>query len=405
MVAMTTDGIERIVVIGAGQAGGWVCRTLREDGFAGKLSVVADEPEDFYERPPLSKAVLTAKAALPRLFPVDVVAGMAIDWYRPCTAVAVDRDRRRVHLRDGRELAYDRLVLATGASARLPVAHWRDLPAVQTLRTWADACRLRKALVAGRRLGVVGGGWIGLEVAASARALGLEVEVFEAQATLCARSIDPVVSDWLRARHEAQGVVVHLGVAGLELAAGRPAGVWLHAEDLAPRCFDLVLVGTGVRFNTDLARRAGLVCDQGIVVDPLGRTSDPTIHAVGDVAQHPAYGRCLQSWAFARNQAVVAAKAILGHRHGYDEPPWFWSDQYDANIQILGLPGQGVRFGCRGGPSDPVFFALDSGARLVQMVAVNQPRLIKLGKRWMTSGRVLDAEALADPGFDPMRWR
>ncbi|MHA7880097.1 MAG: NAD(P)/FAD-dependent oxidoreductase [Saccharospirillum sp.] len=399
------ESIEHIVVVGGGQAGGWVCRTLRREGYQGRLSVVASEPEDFYERPPLSKAVLTDNADLPRLFPAADVESMNIDWFRPRTATGLNASEQVLTLDDGQTLSYDRLVLATGATPRMPVAHWANNPAVITLRSWQDAQQLKASLVPGKRLAVVGGGWIGLEVAASARKLGVDVEVYEVQPRLCGRSIAPEVAAWLQAQHEAEGVKVHLNVSGLDLQTEDQPGVRLLCDGQKPAHFDVAIVGAGVTFNLALAHQAGLNIEQGVVVDERGQTSDPAIFAAGDIAQHPQLGLCIQSWAFAQNQAMVVAKALLGQDAHYREPAWLWSDQYQHNIQILGIPQPDTTLVQREESTGPVFCSLDSNGRLAQMVAVNQPRAIKLGKRWMESGRVLDAESLADPTFNLMQWK
>lgn len=402
---MSSEEMSRIVVIGGGQAGGHACKTLRGAGYAGRLTVVADEPHDFYERPPLSKGVVTAGEPLPRLFPEEGVTALALDWRRPRRAVAIERERREVVLDDGERLPYDRLLIATGSRPRLPVAEWGGLPGVMTLRSWEDAQALRARLGESRRLGVIGGGWIGLEVAASARKLGLEVEVFERQSRLCERSVGEEVSQALADLHGDRGVALHLGRERISLDGGGDGRVVVEADGVASEPFDLVVVGTGVEFNLEIAREAGLAIEQGILVDGAGRTSDPRIFAAGDVAQHPRLGLCLQSWAYAQNQAQVAARAMLGQEGDYDEPAWLWSDQHGVNIQILGVPRAGTRCAVRRESQGPVFCYLDEAGRLVQMVAFDQPRAIKLGKRWLATGRELVAEQLADPGFDLMSLR
>lgn len=402
---MSSEDISHIVVIGGGQAGGHACKALRGAGYQGRLTVVADEPYDFYERPPLSKGVITEDMPLPRLFAEESVAAMEIDWRRPQRAVAIDREAREVVLDDGERLPYDRLLIATGSRPRLPVAEWGELDNVFTLRSWEDAQRLKARFSEASRLGVIGGGWIGLEVAASARKLGLTVEVFECQPRLCERSVSAAVSDVLANLHQEKGVALHLGCRQLELANQPDGKVAIASEGAGSRSFDLVVVGAGVAFNLELAKEAGLTTEQGIVVDAAGRTSDPMIFAAGDVAQHPQLGLCLQSWAFAQNQASVAAKGMLEEEGAYDEPAWLWSDQHGVNIQILGIPQKGARQVVRNDAQGDVIFSLDELGSLVQMVAFDHPRSIKLGKRWMASGRTLDADQLADPTFNLMSLR
>ncbi|QEM80352.1 NAD(P)/FAD-dependent oxidoreductase [Halomonas binhaiensis] len=401
---MTSD-IQRIVVIGGGQAGGYACKALRSEGFQGQLMVVADEPHDFYERPPLSKGVITAQEPLPRLFPADSLAALDIDWHRPQRATRIDRDARQVELNDGTRLNYDRLLIATGSRPRLPVEEWAGIGNVMTLRSWDDACQLKERLEGSRRVGVIGGGWIGLEVASSARKLGMEVDVFERAPALCGRSVGPEVAEAIRELHQQHGVGLELERQDIQLDEAQDGRVTILADGQAHEPYDLIVVGTGVTINLELAREAGLKTEQGIVIDAAGQTSDPYIFAAGDVAQHPHLGLCLQSWAYAQNQARVVADAMLGKEAHYDEPAWLWSDQHGVNIQILGVPSGETHCVVRKEAQGPVFFYLDQDNRLVQMVAFDQPRAIKLGKRWMSAGRTLDPQSLEDPDFNLMQLR
>ncbi|WON77913.1 NAD(P)/FAD-dependent oxidoreductase [Serratia sp. UGAL515B_01] len=392
-----------IVIIGGGQAGGWAAKTLREHGYSGKLTVVSDEPYDFYERPPLSKAaLLDSNPPLSRLFSEAVVEGLNIDWYRPLRAEAIDGTRQLVTLSDGRQLQFEQLLLATGGRPRLPNSSWAEHPKVMTLRSWDDATRLRQALQQCKTLAVVGGGWIGLEIAASARKLGRKVTVFERQPALCMRSVGADVSQALLDLHQQQGVTVHCDCGDISLE-DRQGDAWIGSTNSPAQPFDLVVVGIGVELNLELARTAGLRVEGGIVVDGQGRTSHPAIFAAGDVALHPTLGLCLQSWAYAQNQAISTACAMLdAFAAPYDDLPWLWSDQYDTNIQILGVPVGGELQIVRRTPQSQLFFTLNADRQLVQMVAFNDARTIKLGKRWLTSGRVLDPQQLADVEFSLM---
>lgn len=392
-----------IVIIGGGQAGGWAAKTLRDRGYTGKLTVVSDEPYDFYERPPLSKAaLLDGNAPLSRLFSEDVVAGMNIDWHRPLRAEAIDGQQQIVTLSDGSQLQFDQLLIATGGRPRLPDANWAKHPRVMTLRSWDDAARLRQGLQQCRKLAIVGGGWIGLEIAASARKLGVEVTVFERQPALCMRSVGADVSQALLELHQQQGVTVHCDCGDITLE-DRNGEAWIGSTSSVAQPFDLVVVGIGVELNLELAHSAGLRLEGGIVVDGQGRTSHPAIFAAGDVARHPTLGLCLQSWAYAQNQAISTACAMLdAFAAPYDDVAWLWSDQYDANIQILGVPTGGVHQIVRRTPQSQLFFTLNADRQLVQLVAFNDARTIKLGKRWLASGRVLDPQQLADVEFSLM---
>lgn len=395
----------RIVIIGGGQAGGWAAKTLRDEGWQGEIAVVADEPWDFYERPPLSKAaLLDAEPRLPRLFSEEVLKGLNLTWHRPLRAESIDPQAKTVALSSGECLAYDRLLIATGGRARLPGPHWARHPQVYTLRHWQDACRLKARLRADLRLAIVGGGWIGLEIAASARACGAAVTLFEQQPALCMRSVGAGVSAYLHTLHQQQGVDVRCGCGAIELedSGGLPV---IHGDGVR-ETFDAVVVGIGVDLNLALARQAGLRIERGIVVDPQGRTSDPHIFAAGDVAQHPQFGVCIQSWAFAQNQAVATAKAMLDDgAPGYDEAPWLWSDQYQNNIQILGIPDPESRMIVRHDAKGPLFFSLTADGRLSQLVAFNDARAVKLAKRWMAAGRDLRDAPLGDLQFSLMSLR
>lgn len=392
----------RIVIIGGGQAGGWAAKTLRDEGFDGEICVVAEEAWDFYERPPLSKAsLLEPDAALPRLFTDEAQRAMNLSWYRPLRAESIDRDAKTVVLSNGEQFSYNILLLATGGRARLPGEAWAAHPQVYTLRHWQDAQRLKGRLAESQTLAIIGGGWIGLEIAASARKSGVAVTLYEQQPALCMRSVSGEVSQRLANLHREQGVAIRTGCGALELEddGGLPV---IHCDGQR-ETFDAVVVGIGVDLNLELARDAGLDIDRGIVVDAHGRTSDPSIFAAGDVAQHHQYGLCIQSWAFAQNQAVATAKAMLNAgAAGYDEAPWLWSDQYQHNIQILGIPLAGSRTVVR---EESLYFSLDENGRLTQLVAFNDARTVKLAKRWMAAGRDLSAVPLADPTFSLMSLR
>ncbi|WP_435927797.1 NAD(P)/FAD-dependent oxidoreductase [Dryocola sp. BD613] len=394
-----------IVIIGGGQAAGWAAKTLRDQGWQGELSVVADEPWDFYERPPLSKAaLLETSPAMPHLFSGDVLSALNITWYRPQRAEAILRDEKVVVLNSGERLPYQQLLIATGGRARLPGAAWQEHPQVYTLRHWEDARRLKQRLAECRSLAVVGGGWIGLEIAASARRLGIAVTVFEQQAALCQRSVSAPVSAALLQMHQQQGVTLHCACGPISLADD--GGLPVIACGGQAQRFDAVVVGIGVDLNLELARQADLAIEQGIVVDAQGRTSDPAIFAAGDVAQHPDYRLCLQSWAFAQNQAISTARAMLdASAAGYSDAPWLWSDQYQHNIQILGIPQPDGETVVRRSQNSELFFTLKTDGTLSQLVAFNDARTIKLAKRWMAAGRVLQDIPLADPDFSLMSLR
>jgi 3-phenylpropionate/trans-cinnamate dioxygenase ferredoxin reductase subunit len=361
--------LQRVLVIGAGQAGGWAAKTLREEGFGGEIVLVGEEAHPPHERPPLSKEVLLGlkPAESTYLWP----GGLAVDFRPRLRAVAIDRSARQVALSDGARLAYDRLVITTGARVRR-----LDRPGAHYLRTIEDAAALRAALLRGGRVLVIGGGWIGLETAAAARKLGCAVTLVESAERLCARVLPPILSDYLKRLHERHGVELRLGTAATPEA-------------------DTVVVGIGVVPNVELAEAAGLAIANGIAVDAFGATSDPDIYAAGDVASRD--GVRLESWANAQNQAIAAARSLLGRPTAHDEVPWFWSDQYDVNLQLAGLPSPGQEIVQRGRSEEDRFtlFFL-AGGRLAAAAAVNNGRELRIAKRLIEAGRPVDPGALAD---------
>ncbi|AJY31387.1 pyridine nucleotide-disulfide oxidoreductase family protein [Burkholderia thailandensis 34] len=394
-----------VVVIGGGQAAGWVMKTLRGEGFAGRIVMIADEAHLPYERPPLSKAVLAGEADIStvRVVQPDEFGALGVEAWQPERAVSIDRARRVVRAASGREIEYDRLVIATGgAPRRLPDAIVAT-PSLHYLRTLDEAVALGERLRASRRVLVIGGGWIGLEVAATARKLGVDAVVVEGAPRLCARSVPGAVSDFLLELHRANGVDIRLNASLASLGA-HPADANRVRATLADGTAvdaDFAVAGIGLALNASLATEAGLHVDDGIVVDEYGATSDPAIFACGDVANHPnAWLKRrvrLESWANAQNQAIAAAKAVLGVRAPYAEIPWFWSDQYDVNLQILGdLPAdaQLVVRGDIAAKRATLFFVTHGALRGV--IAINSARELKLARKWMNQGRAIDVAALAD---------
>ncbi len=332
---------ERVVIVGAGQAGFQAAASLRAEGFAGSVQLVGDEPGLPYQRPPLSKAFIKDGDA-------DRLVLRGRDFYEKnaielieARAERIDREAHLLALADGRQLAYDHLVLAVGARNRTPPIEGGTLAGVLDLRSLGDAHRLREALAEARRVVVVGGGFIGLEVAATARARGCEVTVLEAADRLMSRALSPAMSAHFLAVHERAGIEVRLGVLAQAIVGeeGRARGVLLSDGDVLG-C-DLVLLAIGISPSTELARDAGLATGDGIVVDDLLLTADPAISAIGDCASFPhrAAGAMvrLESVQNAVDQAKTLARRIVGHQVRYDEVAWFWSDQGDQKLQIAGL--------------------------------------------------------------------
>ena len=395
--------MKRVVIVGGGQAGGWAAHTLRSEGFDGTITLVGEEPHPPYERPPLSKAVLAgqAQAASTHLFPADTWAGLNLDWRAGARARRIDREGRLLHLADGTALPYDRLLLATGGRPRRLPVPGMDLPQVHTLRTLDDAARLGAALKPGSRLLVIGGGWIGLEVAATAHAQGLAVTVVEARPRLCERSLPAEASALLRALHARHGVRVLLG-SQVEAITDNAGGVTVRLQDGSQLEGDTVVVGVGLVPNDELAREAGLACADGVCVDEQGRSSDADIYAAGDVARAPSpwadQAVRLESWQNAQHQGIAVARAMLGRPAEAPPLPWFWSDQFGINLQVYGLHRPGDHAVMRGRPEEDHFllFHLNDG-RVTAVLGANASRDMRLARRLIESRRPVDPVALADP--------
>ncbi|WP_425307581.1 FAD-dependent oxidoreductase [Ammonicoccus fulvus] len=394
----------QIVIIGAGQAGGWAAATLRAEGYAGTIVLIGDEPHPPYERPPLSKAVLKGEAAPEHthLMPADKFEALGLDFRPGTTVTAIDRDAREVVLGDGDRVGYDKLLLCTGGTARALPVPGGDLEGVLTLRTLADAEQLKSRLVDGARIVVVGGGWIGLEVAATARQAGAEVTVVEAMPRLCQRSVPEVISDYLLRLHEGHGVKVLLE-SGVEAITREGDTLRVELADGTTLPADTVVAGIGLVPHTGLAEEAGLDVDRGVLVGPDCRTSDPDIFAAGDVAvaDNPWHGGPirLESWQNAQDQGIAAAKNAMGSEARHEPLPWFWSDQYDVNLQIYGIAKPEHTVVVRGTPDDGNFlvFFLD-GDKMVSSMGPNGGRDLRMTKRIIERGISVDATALADPG-------
>ncbi len=394
-----------IVIVGAGQSGAWVARSARETGFGGTITLIGDESHLPYERPPLSKAALlgTGDAFAPVFDRAEYdTLGIRVEPGRHVTSI--DRAGRCVICSDGTRFPYDRLALATGGRAARPRFPGSDLPGVLTLRTLEDAAAIAQKLRAGGHALIVGGGWIGLETAAAARQRGMSVTLLEAAGRLCARSLPPFMSAFLLDAHRRHGVDVRTGasLATLEaLGDGRLAAVCGDGAPSLPPA-DVVVLGVGLTPRVDLAIAADLRVDKGIVVDATGATSDPAIFAAGDVACLPLswHGGALrlESWANAQNHGMAVGRSMAGQPTRYDDLPWFWSDQYDMNIQMAGLFAPGREEILRGDPATGSFLLLQlDGNKIAAAAAVNAARDLKKARRLIQAGDSVDSRALADP--------
>lgn len=393
-----------VVIVGAGHAGGSAAAFLRQFGWKGPITLVGEEPFLPYQRPPLSKTWLKEQmdAAGVALRPRGFYHTSQIELLPGVTARAIDRDRRRIALSTGESLEYDELILATGARPRALAVPGHDLGGVFVLRGIVDAERIKGALVAGSRLLVIGGGYIGLEVAASARAIGGSVTVVEREGRILARVASPIVSSFFHQAHEARivRILCDATVAAIEGGAGRAGSVRLGDGTRLP-C-DAVLVGVGASPDERLARDSGIACENGIVVDLAARTSDPHIHAIGDCTWRPLplydRGFRLESVPNALEQAKQAAADLCGRPPPAPEVPWFWSDQYDIRLQIAGLPFDVASVIVRGEPATERFavFHLARDGTLRAVEAVNAPTEFMAGKSMIGRRTKVVADLLRD---------
>jgi 3-phenylpropionate/trans-cinnamate dioxygenase ferredoxin reductase subunit len=395
-----------IVIVGAGECGARAAFALREKGFGGEITLIGAEPHLPYERPPLSKDGLAVAS------PPKFIAGAAryeearIAVLTGVTAESIDRVRKVVTLSDGRSLDYDRLLLATGARPRAFPGVPENAGRIRMLRTHADALAIRAALTPGARLAVIGGGFIGLELAATARRLGAEVVLVEGQPRVLSRGVPEEIAAVVAERHRREGVEIICGVqiAAIEEAAD---GARLLLADGVSLEVDLIVVGIGAVPNTELAEAAGLAIENGIAVDERLCTSDPDIYAAGDCCSFPLphYGGRrvrLEAWRNAQDQGALAAANLIGAAETMASIPWFWSDQYEFTLQIAGL-AEAAETTVRRDMEDGAFilFHLDGEGRLIAASGIGPgnavARDIRLAEMLIAAGARPDPLALASP--------
>ena len=411
---------DTIVVVGAGIAGVTAAGTLREAGFAGRIILVCDEREVPYDRPPLSKSVLVHDEFEPLVashLPGDIalrapqnISLRPDGWYEQqnielrlgSQAVGIDTTEHRITLQNGEQIGYTRLIVAPGARAR-------RLPAVETgplgivyLRTLRDALALRRRLAPGQRVVLLGGGVIGMEVAASAILRDCDVTVVELAPRIMARALPEEISDYVTSYHRGKGVQLRLSAAAVGQSTDGEPGLLLQDGTVIPA--DLIVVGIGIVPNVELARTAGLHCEDGIVVDEFGATSAPDVYAAGDAVSYPDqfFGRRMRSenWMHAQNQAAAVARNVLGAATPYADVPHMWSDQYDLKIQVTGrcdAPGRVQR----GDIAKNKFMLLYvSDDRVVGATGINESRDMKYAQRLIEARVAVDPAKLADPAFN-----
>ena len=392
---------ESVLVVGGGQAAAQLIVSLRLGGFDGRITLVSEEDAPPYQRPPLSKQYLAGKLGAERLLlrQAAYYESKGVQLLLGQRVLFIDRQACQVELDNGTQLGYDRLVLATGSTLRRLTIPGSNLPGIHYLRSLADADRLRSELGPNRRIVIVGGGYIGLEVAATAQQSGAKVTVLEAEGRLMSRAVSASVADWLAALHRDSGVRICVGaqVSGFS-GEGHVNGVETTNGSHAA---DAVVVGIGVLPSAELARASGLSVDNGICTDEYCRTNDEAILAAGDCARavNTSLGTAvrLESVQNAVDHGQVAASVILGTPKPYASIPWFWSDQYRVKLQIAGLAAPADETVLRGDPQSGSFaaFRLREG-RLTAVEALSSPRDFMMGKKLIASGIRPDPDLLKD---------
>jgi len=396
--------MSHVVVVGAGQAAASLIAKLRTLGFDGQITLVGEEPVPPYQRPPLSKAYLLGDMELERLFlrPESFYADHDVTLRLGVRVETIDRDAKRVVLEDGESISWDMLALTTGSVPnRLPNAIGGALGGVYTVRTLADVDAMAPEFAQGKRVLIVGGGYIGLEAAAVAAKKGLQVTLVEMAERILQRVAAPETSAYFRALHAEHGVDIREGT-GLVRLTGETRVTGAELTDGSTLPVDFVIVGVGIRPDTALAEQAGLVIDNGIAVDAHGRTSDPTIWAAGDCASFPqgTHRLRLESVGNAIDMGELVAANIMGANEDYVARPWFWSDQYDVKLQIAGLNAGYDEIVTRQGEAGAVSFWYYKGWRLLAVDAMNDSRAYMVGKRLIEAGKSPDKALIADPAAD-----
>lgn len=399
---------ETNVIVGAGQAGGWAALAMREAGFAGRILLVGEEEHRPYERPPLSKQVLTEaeEPAVLYFHEEGRYAAHEIETRFGERVEGVDVGDGTVGLESGERIEFDRLLLATGGRARR-----LGIPGdehVHYLRTLDESRRLRRALDGCGRVVCIGAGVIGLEIASSARARGAAVIVVEAAERAMLRALSEEGSAFVEDLHRQAGVEMRFGV-GIEAVEKDGSGGLHVVTSAGPVAADCVVAGIGMTRNDRIAAAAGIAVDNGILVDEYGRTDREGIFAAGDVAafMHPLFGHRLrlESWRHAQDHGLAVGRTMAGVATVYDAVPWFWSDQHGVNLQVSGFPAEGVQCVRRPGKSDAAFalFHLDAEGACVGVTAIDSPRDARAGQSLIAARKPVDAAALADPAVPLQR--
>ncbi len=391
------------VIVGASQAGGWIAKTLRAEGFEGRIVLIGEEHYLPYERPPLSKAALLGEVGVDSTYfwPPETYEDLDIEVRLNTRVTSIDRGAKQVVLADGETIGYDRLALTTGTRPRRLALDGSDLDGIHYLRTMDDTLAIREDLQPGTNVVIVGGGWIGLECAGTLTKLGCKAIVVEFAERLCSRAVAPDISDWLLDFHCKRGVDVRLETSVSRFEGNGKITRAVLSDGATIDC-SLAIIGIGVLPNSELAAQAGLKVENGIEVDDHCRTSDPDIFAAGDVTFHPnailGHRLRLESWENAQNQGIAAARSMLDKGEAYGDIPWFWSDQFDANIQMIGLPENWDHAATRGSREEGEFvtFYLRAGL-VVGAISINNPRDLRFAKRLMQMKKQVSVADLENP--------
>lgn len=392
-----------ILIVGAGEAGVMAALTLRQQGYQGQITLLGDEHGRPYERPPLSKQSLLDGTDAPLISGSQELEALNIHYRNGQRVVAIHRDQQQVELASGEQLPYERLLLATGAQARTLTIEGMPAEQVLTLRSRADAERIRQRARPGQNVVMIGAGFIGLELAASLRTMGLEVTVLESAERILQRAVPASIASLIAAEHQQHGVQIRCQ-SSVQYASSTASGYQLHLHNGEPINADWVLAGIGSVPDTRLAQDAGLNVDNGIQVDRCLRTNDPVIFAAGDCARFPLdlYNTDvrLESWRCAREQGEIAALNMLGANSAYNLAPWFWSDQYQLGLQMVGLPIGVTQEVIRDFNGSRLVFLLNARQQLLAACGVGPgntvARDIKIAERLINQGIHPTAEQLAD---------
>lgn len=395
--------LNRIVIVGAGECGARAAFALREKGYEGEITLIGAEPHLPYERPPLSKEGLAEGRGPKHVADAERYRAAGVEVLTSATVEAIDRAAKTVRTADGRELSYDRLLITTGASPRLFPGHSQETPLIVTLRTHADAAAIRAHLAPGKVVAIIGGGFIGLELATTARKLGADVVVLEGMPRVLSRGVPEEIAAVVSERHRLEGVDIRCNTRIAGIVAGEErVCIELGNDDVIVA--DLVIVGIGAVPNTALAEMSGLAIDNGIAVDETLCTSDPDIFAAGDCCAFPLghYGGRrirLEAWRNAHDQGTLAAANLLGANEPIVSLPWFWSDQYDLTLQIAGL-AEGATTTVRRDLGDGAFilFHLDASGLLIGASGIGKgnavARDIRLAEMLIAVGKRPNPQAL-----------